>query len=157
MSSKLKLFISYTHADEVMKTELEKQLFALKHSGKIEVWQDRELMGGDSWDENIRKELNEADIVLLLISPDFINSQYIWDKELSVALERHSKGEARVIPIILRSCDWTSLPFASLQALPRDAKPVNSFSDKDEAYTSIAKSIRTVVDYLINNKQNSLK
>ena len=145
---KLNIFLSYAHEDEKMKEELDKSLVALRRGGKIKVWQDRQLIGGDAWDDSIKKELTEADIILLLISVDFNNSQYIWDKELAVAMERHAKGEARVVPIILRKCDWSDMPYARLQALPTGAKPVTSFADPDEAYTDIAKNIRRLVDYM---------
>lgn len=149
MAKKLNIFLSYSHEDEAMKTQLDKNLIGLKRSDKVNVWQDRQLMAGVEWDKTIADELSAADIILLLISVDFNNSQYIWDKELKVAMERHEKGEARVIPIILRTCDWTGMPYAKLQALPTGAKPINSFADKDEAYTDVAKGLRMVVDYLI--------
>jgi hypothetical protein len=149
MAKKLSIFLSYAHEDEEMKSQLDKNLIMLKRSDKVSVWQDRQLMAGMEWDDTIKKELAAADIILLLVSVDFNNSQYIWDKELKVAMERHEKGEARVIPIILRTCDWTGMPYAKLQALPTGAKPINSFADKDEAYTDVAKGLRMVVDYLI--------
>jgi hypothetical protein len=149
MPAKLKVFLSYAHEDAAMKTELDKSLIMLKKSNKIDVWQDKELLPGDEWDASITNALATADIVLLLISVDFNNSQYIWEKELAVSMERHAKGEARVIPIILRDCDWQDAPYAKLQALPEGAKPVSNFENKDEAYTNIAKQVRSVVDYML--------
>ncbi|MBL7764822.1 MAG: toll/interleukin-1 receptor domain-containing protein [Chitinophagaceae bacterium] len=146
---KLKLFLSYAHEDEAMKQELDKNLIGLKRSGKLEVWQDRQIMAGQEWDAVIKGELETADIILLLISVDFNNSQYIWDKELTTAMARHEAGEARIIPIILRTCDWSDMPYARLQALPTGAKPVSSYADKDIAYTEIAKGIRSVVDTML--------
>jgi hypothetical protein len=147
--SKLKIFMSYAHEDEAMKTELDKALIMLKRSNKIEVWQDRELIAGQEWDKTIKDEITGADIILLLISVDFNNSQYIWDNELAVAVQRHEKGEARVIPVILRECEWKDMPYGKLQALPRGDVPVQKFARADEAYTDIAKEIRGVVDYLL--------
>ncbi len=144
--------MSYCHEDEPMKIQLDKSLIMLKRSGKIDVWQDRLLVAGQEWDATIKQELAEADIILLLISVDFNNSQYIWEKELATAMDRHAKGEARVIPIILRNCEWSDMPYAKLQALPTGAVPVNKFADKDEAYTDIAKGIRSVVDYMLQNQ-----
>lgn len=152
MDRKIKLFLSYSHEDEEMKMQLDKNLVMLKRSGKIEVWQDRMLMGGEVWDAAIARELAAADIILLLISADFNNSQYIWDKELKIALERHQRNEARVIPIILRTCEWSEMPYAGLQALPTGGKPISSFADRDVAYTDVAKGIRLVVDYMLNDK-----
>jgi len=152
MPEKLKIFLSYSHEDEAMKVQLDRNLVMLKRSDKISTWQDRQIMPGMEWDETIVKELATADIILLLISVDFNNSQYIWDKELAVAMERHEKKEARVIPIILRTCEWSDMPYAKLQALPKNAKPISSFADKDEAYTEVAKSIRMVVDHMLAGK-----
>ena len=148
MPQKLNIFLSYAHEDEAMKTQLDKNLIMLKKSDKVNVWQDRQIIAGTEWDEAIAKELAAADIILLLISVDFNNSQYIWDKELKVALERHEKKEARVIPVILRTCEWSEMPYARLQALPTGARPITSFADADVAYTDVAKGIRMVVDYM---------
>ena len=149
MPKKLNIFLSYAHEDEAMKIQLDRNLIMLKRSDKINVWQDRQILAGMEWDDAIAKELASADIILLLISVDFNNSQYIWDKELKIAMERQEKNEARVIPVILRTCDWADMPYAKLQALPTGAKPISSFTDKDEAYTDVAKNIRMVVDYMI--------
>jgi hypothetical protein len=149
MPQKLNIFLSYAHEDEAMKTQLERNLIMLKRSDKINIWQDREIMPGMEWDNSIAQELAAAHIILLLISVDFNNSQYIWDKELKIAMERHEKNEARVIPIILRTCEWSEMPYAKLQALPTGAKPITSFTNADEAYTDVAKGIRMVVDYML--------
>ncbi len=150
MPQKLNIFLSYAHEDEAMKTQLERNLIMLKRSDKINVWQDREILPGMEWDDSIAQELAAAHIILLLISVDFNNSQYIWDKELKIAMERHEKNEARVIPIILRTCEWSEMPYAKLQALPTGAKPITSFTNADEAYTDVAKGIRMVVDYMLS-------
>lgn len=142
--------MSYSHEDEDMKNELDKALVALKKNEKIEVWQDRKLMGGDVWNDAIIKEIRAADIILLLISVDFNNSKYIWEKELDIAMKRHEANEARIIPVILRTCDWHSMPYGKLQALPTGSVPVRKFTDPDEAYTDIAMGIRRVVDYMLS-------
>lgn len=149
MPQKLNIFLSYAHEDEAMKTQLDKNLIMLKRNEKINVWQDRQIIAGTEWDESIAKELAAAHIILLLISVDFNNSQYIWDKELKIALERHARNEVRVIPVILRTCEWSEMPYAKLQALPTGAKPISSFTDTDVAYTDVAKGIRIVVDYML--------
>lgn len=152
MADKLNIFLSYAHEDEAMKIQLDKNLIMLKRSDKINVWQDRQLLAGMEWDDAIARELASADIILLLISVDFNNSQYIWEKELKIAMERHEKNEARVIPIILRTCEWGDMPYAKLQALPTGAKPISSFANTDEAYTDVARGIRMVVDHMIAQK-----
>jgi hypothetical protein len=150
MPAKLKVFLSYAHEDEAMKVQLDKNLIMLKRSDKIDVWQDRKIMAGSEWDDSISKELAEADIILLLISVDFNNSQYIWDKELKVALERHERNDVRVIPVILRTCEWDEMPYAKLQALPTGAQPITSFANADEAYTDVARGVRMVVEYMLS-------
>jgi hypothetical protein len=152
---KLHIFLSYAHADEDLKKELDKHLMPLKRSGKIEIWNDRELIAGQEWDEEIMAELNKADIILLLISIDFIASQYIWDKELSAAMQRHDEGKAQVVPVILKNCLWKDMPFAKLQALPLNSKPVSAYENRDDAFTEIAVSINKLVDYMINKSQNA--
>lgn len=150
MPGKLKIFLSYSHEDEAMKVKLDRNLVGLRQGGKIDVWQDRAIMAGDMWDDEIKNAIATADIILLLISVDFNNSKYIWENELKVALERHANKTARVIPVILRTCDWTDMPYAKLQALPTGAKPISSFDDADVAYTDVARGIRAVVDYMLS-------
>jgi len=152
ISNKLKLFISYSHEDEQLKNYLDKHLIMLKRSGKIEVWNDRQLVAGQEWDNGIKKEMQEADIILLLISADFNNSEYIWKQELAAAMERHEQGTARVVPVILRKCEWNEMPYAKLQALPKGARPVTEFADKDDAFTDIASGIRLLVDTMLLKK-----
>lgn len=144
------IFISYAHEDEELKKELDKHLKVLKRSSKIQSWNDREILPGQEWDQEIMSELNKANIILLLISVDFNASDYIWEKELKAAIERHEAGTARVVPIILRKCDWNNMPYARLQALPRNAKPVTEYTDRDEAFTEIAVGIEKLVDYINN-------
>jgi hypothetical protein len=146
--SAVKIFTSYAHEDEGLKGELDKFLKVLKRSGKIATWNDRELIAGQEWNENIMYELREANIILLLVSVDFIASDFIWDNELVEAMKRHEAGTACVVPIILRNCQWTSLPFAKLQALPKNATPVTDYQDPDEAFTEIVTGIERLVDHI---------
>lgn len=146
--SSARIFISYAHADEDLKNELDKYLKVLKRSSKVEVWNDRELIGGQEWDKTIMSELNKANIILLLISVDFNASDFIWDKELAAAMKRHEEGTAHVVPIILRKCEWRNLPYAKLQALPRNATPVTEYANRDAAFTEIAVGIEKLVDHV---------
>lgn len=136
------VFFSYSHRDEELRDRLEVALATLKRQGLIETWHDRMLRAGDEFDPGIREELERADIILLLVSPDFIASNYCYDIEMARALERHGAGEARVIPVILRACDWHPTPFGKLIAAPRDGKPIRSWPDLDEAFLDVAKKIR---------------
>ena len=128
----LRLFVSYSHVDETLKTELLKHIEPLKQLNLIESWHDRKLLAGDEWQGAISKNLELADIILLLISIDFINSKYCFDKELKRALDLHAQKKTVVIPIILRSCLWQhNTAFAKFQALPPDAKAVTAWPDRD--------------------------
>jgi hypothetical protein len=143
-----RIFISYAHEDDDLKQELDKHLKVLKRSSKVDVWSDRQLVAGEEWDDSIMSELRQANIILLLISVDFNASDFIWDKELAVAMARHHDGTARVVPIIMRKCSWDGLPYAALQALPRRARPVTDYPDRDVAYTEIAEGIEQLVDQI---------
>ena len=116
----------------------------MKRQGIIDAWHDRRITGGREWAEEIDRHLDSARIILLLASPDFIASDYCYEKEMTRALERHDAGAARVIPVILRHVDWAGAPFGCLQALPRDAKPVKAWGD--EAFFDIARGIRKVAE-----------
>lgn len=142
----LTLFISYSHVDEELKNELMKHLEPLRRRHEIDAWHDRKIKPGDDWASEISDNLRTADIILLLISIDFINSKYCYEKELETAMVRNDSDDAVVVPIILRQCLWHHTPFAKLQALPKDGKAVNSFNDRDAALTAVAEGIRQVVD-----------
>jgi hypothetical protein len=110
----VKIFFSYAHEDEELREGLEKQLRALKRQGIIDVWYDREISAGSEWEREIDTHLNTAQIILLLVSPDFMDSDYCYSIEMERAMERHERGEARVIPIILRPIHWQGAPFGKL-------------------------------------------
>ena len=120
----LKVFLSYAHEDAGLRDKLDKQLAILRRQGLIATWHDRMITAGREWAGLIAEELEAADIILLLVSPDFQASGYINDVELKRALERHDNGTARVIPVILRPCLWRRGSSARLQALPTDSEPV---------------------------------
>ncbi len=142
----ISVFISYHHKDENLRDELETHLSILKRSGQIRTWHDRRIIAGDVRTGAIDANLETADVILLLVSPAFIASDYSWDIELKRAMERHEAGEARVIPVILRPTDWSDAPFAKLQALPKDAKPIAMWSDRDEAFLDVAQGLRAAVE-----------
>jgi hypothetical protein len=146
MPTPIKIFLSYSHRDEDIKSELDIHFSPLKRSGKVQVWNDRDISAGEEWNAEIMKELEEANIILLLVSANFIASNYIWEKELSRAMQRHERGEARVIPIFAKECVFEDMPFAKLQGLPKNAKPIATFTDRDVAYTEIVKAIRNLID-----------
>lgn len=147
----VKVFFSYAHEDERLRDKLATHLSTLRRQGIIQEWHDRQIGAGQEWAGEIDRNLEAAHVILLLISADFISSDYCMDRELSHAMERHELGEARVIPIILRPVDWEGLPFSKLQALPTDGNPVTSWSDQDEAFLNVAREIRSVVEGMAEN------
>jgi hypothetical protein len=142
------LFFSYSHRDETLRDELEVHLAMLKRQGVITTWHDRGIGAGTEFDKEISHHLEKDEIILLLVSPDFLASAYCYDVEMARALERHKNGEARVIPVILRPCDWHSAPFGRLKAVPKDGKPVTKYPNKDDAFLEVVEAIRAVVKEL---------
>lgn len=140
------VFFSYSHKDEALRDQLESHLALLKNQGLIEAWYDRRIVAGSEVDNSILEKLETADIILLLVSSDFISSPYCYSREMTRAMERHDAGEARVIPVILRHCEWQSAPFGKLMAVPRDGRPVTSWPDRDEAFADVAKQVRRAVE-----------
>jgi TIR domain len=142
------VFISYSHADRKLLDELAKHLSNLRKQGIISNWFDGDILPGTVWRTELMNHLNQANIILLLVSADFINSDFCYDIEMIRAIERHDADEARVLPIILRPCDWAGTPFAELQALPDSAKPVVIWPTHDEAFTDVVKGIRKAINDL---------
>ncbi len=140
-----KVFFSYSHKDESMRDKLEVQLSLLKRRGLVEAWHDRAIDAGEELDEKINEHIKSDDIILLLISPDFIASDYCYDTEMRVAMERHNSGDAVVVPIIIRPCDWHEAPFGKLMAVPTDGYPVSLWVDQDSAFLNVVDSIKKVI------------
>lgn len=95
------LFFSYSHVDEAHRNQLEKHLSALKHQGLLDTWHDRRIIAGQEFDQEIDAHLDTADVILLLISSDFLASDYCYKREMTRAMERHAARDAIVIP---RNC-----------------------------------------------------
>ena len=136
------VFFSYSHKDEGLRDQLEIQLAMLKRQGVIETWHDRRIGAGQDVHQAIDDHINTDDIILLLVSPDFIASDYCYDVEMQRAMERHEEGDATVIPVILRSCEWHHAPFGKLKAVPLDGKPITQWTDTDDAFLQVAKAVR---------------
>src|SRR6266699_2847015 len=147
-STPVEVFYSYAHKDASWRNELEKHLSLLHRQGLITAWHDRHILPGTDWSQAIDEHLERASVILLLISADFLASDYCYGLEMQRALERHQANEARVIPILLRPVDWKGAPFAHLQALPIGAKPITKWSNRDEAFTNVAAGIRRVIEDL---------
>jgi len=144
----INVFISYAHEDEALLERLHTHLSSLTQPGRITTWYDRELVAGSDWAGGIDAHLEQADIILLLVSADFIASRYCYQIEMKRALERHEAGQARVIPIALRPADWKDMPFASLQALPTDARAITLWDNEDAAFVDVVAGIRRAIEDL---------
>ena len=151
----IEVFYSYAHEDEELVKELRKHLSILKRQGVIREWYDREITAGTDWKGQLDQHLNSSGVILLLVSADFLASDYRYDVEMTRALERHDQGEARVIPVILRPVDWKGAPFGKLQSLPTDGKPVTSWQIRDEAFADVARGIRRAVSELAVSQPKS--
>lgn len=147
-----RVFCSYSHQDDRFREELEVHLSALLRQNLIVFWYDRRIVPGEEWQTAIADRLEDADIILLLISAYFIHSDYCFKIELGRALQRHDEGSAVVIPIYVRACDWAGLAFAKLQGLPPNAIPVNDYEDRDQAWALVSKGIREVRNELFQRR-----
>jgi hypothetical protein len=145
VAAPLEVFYAYAEADETLRLTLEKHLGALQTGGLITSWYERLIKPGSKRDQEIITHLERASIILLLITPDFLSSDYCYSVEMQRALERHAAGLARVIPILLRPVYWGETPFTYLPYLPRNGRAVTSWLNQDEAFTEIAEGIRTVI------------
>ena len=144
LPSALRIYFSYSNKDEEMLMELHAHLKVLQRQGVISDESDRSIRVGEDWQGQISEYLESADIILLLVSPDYLASDYCYEIELKRAMERRAGGEARVIPVILRPTQWSAAPFAILEALPPGGRPITLWEDRDEAWVSVAKGIMAV-------------
>lgn len=142
-----RVFVSYAHEDEELRRELENHLKVLERQGYIDLWTDRRIQPGTDWKQELDQRLLSADLILMLISANFFASDYCWGKELRIALDRHRDVEdlALVVPILVRHVDFEGSAIATIQGLPPDARPVDSWPNRDEAWTTVAKAIRELV------------
>jgi hypothetical protein len=147
----VKIFFCYAHEDEFLLKQLKRHLKPLQRQGLIDMWYDRDISAGTEWEQEISKRLKEAQIILLLISPDFMYSDYCYGVEMQKALERHAQKEVTVIPIILRPIYWEGT-LGNIQALPTDARPVvdRYWHNLDEAFFDVAEGIRKAAEKLIS-------
>lgn len=141
-----KLFISYSHRDEAHKEDLDEHLTMLKRQNIISLWHDRKIIPGDNWKDQIDDNLEKADIIIFLVSSSFLASDYCFDKEVKRAMQKKEEGSAEIISIILRPCDWKSCDFARFQAVPKDAKPITDWKDKDTAWLDAVNGIKTHIE-----------
>ena len=120
----ISIFYSYSHKDKVYRDKLKTALSLMKRQGLISEWHDQDIIPGQEWTNEINKHLKTADVILLLVSSDFLDSEYCYTNEMELAIQRHEAGEAYIIPIILRPCEWKHSPLGRFHALPQRAKTV---------------------------------
>ncbi len=143
----LRVFCGYAHEDNVLFQQLKTALAVLIRQDAVSVWHYSGLLPGAQWESEIEQELNTADIILLLISPAFMASDYCWSKEMQWAIARHSTGEARVIPILLKPTPgWETTPLGALQALPTNAKPITTWNSRDKALIDVVNGLRRAIE-----------
>jgi hypothetical protein len=147
----MEVFLSYSHRDEDLRNELEKHLSILKRQGAIDVWSDHRIGPGEEIGGQIDQHLESADVILLLVSSDFLDSDYCYDVEMARAMERHEQGEARVIPVILRPCAWHGAPFGHLKAIPTDGKPVVKHPTLDDGFLEVVEAVSAVANSRAGN------
>ena len=152
-TNRLKIFYCYARKDQNLREELDHHLSNIKRLYHLEMWFDREINPGENWEDAIDEHLNSADLIFLLISPDFMASDYCYNKEMNRALIRHAKGEAKVIPILLRSVHWAGAPFSHIQLLPTDANPINRWPDRDDAFYNVVLGIEQVIKEFLESSK----
>lgn len=135
------IFFSYAHEDEALMDVVRLQLVVRERLGEIVKWHDRMIPAGDKWRTQIDDRIERAHVILLFMSPHFLSSRYCYEIEGEIALRRHREGTARVIPVVLRACDWTVTPFGELKGLPRDGIPITQWPDRDQASLDVARGI----------------
>jgi len=151
----VEVFISYHQKDEELRKELEKHLATLLREKTIISWSDRQIVAGQEFKGEIDKSLNQAGLILLLVSPDFIASDYHWTVEVTRALERNAAGKASVIPVLLRYGDWETPPIDKLSPLPKNREPIKSWKDQDQAFLEVVKGIREAIALLVASSNYS--
>lgn len=152
----IRIFFCYAHEDEALLIQLKAQLKPLEQQGMIETWYDGKISAGTEWKQEIGQRLNKAQIILLLVSPDFMNSEYCYGTELQQALERHKRGEALVVPVIGRPVYWQGI-LGHLQVLPKDALPITDpkWHNQDRALHNVAEGLREIVALMLSMQKES--
>lgn len=146
VSLPVKIFVCNSVADEKYRKRLEVHLAPLKRDGLITVWHERLILPSSDIAIEVQQHLLDADLVLILVSPDLLASDDDLENKLKVALERHLAGAARVIPIVVRRTDYHSTAFARVAALPSNGNPINAWSKADDAWLDVVQGIRRVID-----------
>lgn len=145
----VKVFISYSHKDESYKDDLIEHMSGLIRSGLITEWNDRKIVPSMDWSKEISTNLEGSELILFLISSSFLASDYCVNIEVKKALEMHQSGRAQLIPIVIRAVDWGDSELSYIQGLPKDAIPVSSWSDQDEAWLNVVNGLRACIERFV--------
>lgn len=141
----MKAFISYCHVDDAMLQRLHVHLANLKREGLIAEWTDQEIPPGGKLDNHISESLNTSQLFICLVSPDYIASNYCYEKEFGTAQQMERENNIKIVPIIVEPCDWKSTPFGKIKALPKDGKPVTEWTSANSAFTDVAQELRKLL------------
>jgi hypothetical protein len=142
----MKAFISYSHRDEPLLERFHAHLAMLRREGRITSWYDRQIAAGATIDRDIGKQLDSCQIFVALVSPDFLNSGYCYDKEMTRSIERHEAGQLVIIPVILEPCEWLASPLKQFKAIPKDGKPISEWTNKNTAWLDVVTDLRRLVE-----------
>jgi len=143
-----KAFISYSHADEKVKDKLHIHLAILRRDGEIDAWQDQKILAGSNLNQTISSSLASSEIFIAIVSPDYLNSNYCYEKEFQQALELQAEGKMIIVPVIAEHCDWLNSPFREMKAVPKDGKPISDWTNDNAAYLNIISELRRVLNSL---------
>lgn len=149
-----RVFISYARHDERHRRRLVVHLTQLVRDGLIDLWSDWSVIAGADWDRDIRHQLEIADIVVLLVTPNFVASAYCFEKELPLALRRGEEEGVRVLPVYVKSVDLVNLPFGKIAGLPANLRPISAWRDPDEAWLQVAQCVRRMAEAVRESMSN---
>lgn len=149
------IFASYAPQDTPLQRGLKEHLRPLQREGLVELWPDRDMSAGTGWEQQSSELLHAAQIILLLVSIDYLNSDYCSGVEMKQALERHERGEVRLLPILLRPCFWNSSPLSKLPVLPSNGKPITTWPNLDEALLDVVQALSQVVDEILHQPKRA--
>lgn len=140
-----KVFISYSRRDEKALDRLHTHLAMLRRDGLVETWYDRDILAGQNIDREIESNLSASEIFVALASPDFLASNYCYEREMKAAFERHEAGSIVIVPVIVEACDWKASPLGKLKALPKDGTPISTWRNEDVAYLDVVTELRRIL------------
>jgi TIR domain len=142
----ISIFASYAPQDTPLQRELKEHLRPLQRAGLIELWPDRDMSAGTEWEQQSSQLFHAAQIILLLVSIDYLNSDYCSGVEMKQALERHERGEVWLLPLLVRPCFWNRSPLGKLQVLPNNGQPVTTWANREEAWLDVVQALSRVID-----------